>query len=84
MEADSSTFLHKHFFIHFLLLIIASCIIVSLNIDMQLEDYFYSLQGHSWAWKNKWLTEVLLHKGGRSLSVSMAILLVFLWGATFF
>lgn len=47
-----------------------------MNIDQLLADYFYALQGGKWQWKNLWLTETLLHKGGRSLSIVLAVALL--------
>ncbi|WP_049630858.1 phosphatase PAP2 family protein [Cellvibrio sp. pealriver] len=50
---------------------------------MRLADYVYSLQGHNWAWKNAWLLENVIHKGGRALSLLMALLLLIVALASF-
>src|SRR4051812_35112033 len=78
MLGDRSRFLRQHFFYPLFMLIAASAAIIAFNIDMRLEDYFYSLQGQSWAWKNAWLTDRVLHRGGRSLSISLAIIVLIL------
>ncbi len=50
---------------------------------MRLADYVYSLQGHNWAWKSAWLLENVIHKGGRALSLLMALLLLVVALASF-
>lgn len=73
MPNQPSKFFHCHLLYPLLALALISTCIVLLNIDQRLADYFYALQGGKWQWKNLWLTETLLHKGGRSLSIGLAV-----------
>ncbi len=84
MLGDRPRFLRQHFFYPFAILIVASAAIIAFNIDMRLEDYFYNLQGQSWAWKNAWLTDRLLHRGGRSASIFLGIIVLILLVASLF
>lgn len=43
------------------------------DIDRLLADYFYALQGNTWAWKTSWWAEEFFHKGGRTASLLVAI-----------
>ncbi len=53
-------------------LFIASLAITLWDADKVLADYFYALQGKTWAWKNIWWTEEFFHKGGRTASLLIA------------
>ncbi|RYY01573.1 MAG: PAP2 family protein [Gammaproteobacteria bacterium] len=76
MAINNSVFLRQHLLYPVLFLMAASFAIIHFNIDMRLEDYFYALQGHSWAWKNSWVAEALLHKGGRELSIFLGAIVI--------
>lgn len=54
------------------------------NIDQALADLIYQWEGNQWHFKNEWFTAILIHKGGKYLSIGilLAVLLAFL--ATFF
>lgn len=68
----------KNLFTHILYPLIAllglSSLILIYNLDERLADYFYAMQGGSWAWKNHWITEKVFHKGGRNLSIGFEII----------
>jgi membrane-associated PAP2 superfamily phosphatase len=51
---------------------------------VRLEDYFYKLQGHSWALKNAWIMDGVLHRGGRSLSIFFGVVVLVLVCASLF
>ena len=61
-----------------LLFLLAISVISFLNIDFTLTDFFYRLQGNSWAWKDTFLAQNVMHEGGKwlSLLMGMAILLL--------
>lgn len=73
-----------HFLYPFLGLVIASIVIVVGDLDRRLADFFYSMQGNSWAIKNTWLAETMFHKGGRALSLLFALILLSLVIASHF
>lgn len=59
-------------------LLLSSFYISSVDLDRGVADYFYSIQGYAWAWKDSWIAEDFFHKGGRSLSILLALLLLVL------
>jgi len=76
MALDNSVFLRQHLLYPLLFLMLVSAAIVAFNIDIRLEDYFYSLQGQSWALKNAWITDRVFHRGGRSVSISLGVIVL--------
>jgi membrane-associated PAP2 superfamily phosphatase len=74
----------SHFLLPLIGLIGISITIAATDVDMILADYFYSIQGYSWAWKNSWLAEEFFHKGGRALSILLALLLLVLLLTSYF
>jgi membrane-associated PAP2 superfamily phosphatase len=84
MTVSSKRFLASHFLIPLLSLAILSIAIDTADIDRLMADYFYAIQGNSWAWKDSWLTEVFFHKGGRSASIVLALISLVLLGLSFF
>lgn len=78
MMVNSSQFLRTHFFIPMLVLFVTSTLMAIGNVDRSLADYFYSLQGNSWTWKDSWIAENFFHKGGRAVSIFLALMLLVL------
>lgn len=50
------------------------------NTDPLIADYFYKIQGEAWVWKDSWITEAFFHKGGRALSILLALILLMIVG----
>lgn len=73
MTANHPRFFYIHAVYPFALLVVLSAAIHFFDIDRLVADYFYGLQGNSWAWKGSWLAERVLHQGGRSLSLLIAL-----------
>jgi membrane-associated PAP2 superfamily phosphatase len=46
------------------------------SFDLLLADVMFKIQGGSWAYRESWLLEQLLHRGGRSLSVAFGLLVL--------
>lgn len=78
MKANTGRFVRAHLFFPLLALLVTSAVISIGSIDRSLADYFYSLQGNSWAWKDTWIAEEFLHKGARAVSVVVALVLLLL------
>ncbi len=53
------------------------------GLDLQLADHIFTRGGNSWKWRNAWLTETVIHAGGRELVAAMALTLVAGIGASF-
>ena len=56
-----------------ILFLIAMSVFDSLNIDFTITDFVYHLQGNAWAWKDTYLTQDILHEGGKWLSLAMGL-----------
>lgn len=84
MTVSPNRFLASHFLIPLFSLAILSIAIELGDVDRLMADYFYAIQGNSWAWKDSWLTEVFFHKGGRSASIVLALISLVLLGLSFF
>jgi membrane-associated PAP2 superfamily phosphatase len=69
MPVNSPQFLPTHFIYPLAILIVLSTLINLLDIDKILADYLYHLQGNSWALRDSWITEHVLHRGGRTASL---------------
>ena len=54
------------------------------GLDLWLGRHFYNPELDLWPWRNAWLTEDLLHRGGRYLVVAMAMVIAGLFIGTFF
>lgn len=74
MVLISHKFLISHFLLPLFALAMVSIVIVTGDVDRMFADYFYALQGNSWAWKNSFTAEVIFHKGGRNLSLLLALI----------
>lgn len=70
------SFMVVHGLLPMLGLLVISIYISAADLDRSIADYFYSIQGNSWAWKESWITEDFFHKGGRSLSILLALALL--------
>lgn len=78
MPTTTRAFLITHVIYPLLALIILSVAINVLDIDKFFADYLYQLQGNSWAWKGSWLAEEVFHKGGRTASLLLALVIFIL------
>lgn len=60
-----------------ILLMLLFCCCYGFDIDFALANFWYQLQGQTWALQHHWLTEDVLHRGVRSVNqVVIAILLL--------
>jgi membrane-associated PAP2 superfamily phosphatase len=64
----------------FLLLVAAASLS---GLDLQLADRIYAWGGSTWKWRDAWLTETLIHSGGRDLIAAMALTLLTTIGMSF-
>ena len=60
------------------LFLLAMSVFSILNIDFTLADFLYRLQGNTWAWKEAFITQDILHKGGKWLSLAMGLAILLL------
>jgi membrane-associated PAP2 superfamily phosphatase len=58
-------------------------VIEFIGLDQTIADIMYQAQGNSWHLKNSWITAILIHKGGKYLSLTIALLVLLLWGMSY-
>ena len=61
--------LHRQVFVPLALLAVASILLIPLGGDRWLADHVYAAEGGYWALRDNFLTEHVLHTGGKTLSV---------------
>jgi len=66
------------------LLLCATLVVETFNVDARLADIFYSWEGDTWKFKNAWITAVLIHMGGKYLSIAFLLIVISLWISSFF
>ena len=73
MAVNVDKFLVVHLIYPLCALTILSMFILGFDIDAFIADYWYGVQGGTWAWKDRWLAEEFFHKGGRNTSLIFAL-----------
>lgn len=63
-----------HLGVPLMLVLLASAVIELLALDKHLASWIYQLEGGRWALRDHWLTNELLHTGGKRLSLLIALL----------
>jgi membrane-associated PAP2 superfamily phosphatase len=76
-------FIVAYLFLPLLVFFISLYLIALFLLDFQIADYLYRLQGEMWVLKEYWLTEDLIHKGGRTFSMLLALLLLLMIGSSY-
>lgn len=83
LAGDIQTFPWRRLALVPLLLFTLSVTTIELfSLDLRLADLLYQLEGHDWALRDNWITENLIHNGGRLLSFAFLFVLLLLWGLT--
>lgn len=60
--------LTSHFLRPLLLFVIVAGLFEFTHIDLWLADQLFHWSGDSWSWRDAWVTETLIHRGGRILA----------------
>jgi membrane-associated PAP2 superfamily phosphatase len=88
MSKALTTVATPHFYRNHLLLpvmaaICLSTILMGLQGDFMLADRLYALQGHAWTLKSHWITEMVIHQQGKSVSAAawLVVLAAWIWSA---
>ncbi|PPC75087.1 PAP2 family protein [Pokkaliibacter plantistimulans] len=58
--------------------VLAVLVISVFHLDRVVADALYWSEGHQWALKDSWITTTLIHKGGKNLSIAIAVVTFFL------
>lgn len=52
--------------------------------DLDIAQWLYQLENNQWQLRHAWLTDTLIHSGGRNLIIIMALTVIFKLGLTFY
>jgi membrane-associated PAP2 superfamily phosphatase len=80
---NSRRFYFTHLWIPLAVFIALAATLELSHLDLTLGQIFYHAEGDSWALKNHWLLEQVLHRGGRNLMVLMLVILLGTWSLSF-
>lgn len=69
----------KLFWIPVSLYIVLIIPIIGWDIDWQLANYWYQLEGNQWALRSSWLTQKILHDSAHDLAVGLYIIILILY-----
>lgn len=70
--------------ISWLIFLLATTIISAFNIDFIVTDWLYHIQGSAWVLKDGFITQDIIHQGGKNLSVTLGCLTLLLLVTSFF
>lgn len=74
LPSSRGDFLRRHLLLPLAALLLASVALMAGNGDQWLADLLYRAEGGQWALRDAWVTSDLLHRGGKHLSTSAAVL----------
>ena len=74
---DFDHFLKTHFIIPFSFFIIVFTGLEFSSLDLKISEHFYNSSLHLWPYKDTWLTQTVLHKGGQAFSKIMGGVVLF-------
>ncbi len=80
----SRLFIFSHILLPLILFSVSFFAIEYYHFDLYLADHIFAYGGDRWIYKDHWLLESLLHKGGRNLVASLLILNLILTLCSFF
>lgn len=78
--ARDERFHHAHFWLPLLAFAVLAVSLMLLHGDVWIADRLYAWQGHRWALKDAFLTQTLIHIGGRDLSTVAWLVAAAMWG----
>lgn len=83
MSVFRSPFLLTHAVLPAIALTLWSGVFMALGGDFAIADAVFSLQNHTWSFRESWLAVDVIHAGGRALSMCVWMLVVLVWACTF-
>jgi membrane-associated PAP2 superfamily phosphatase len=75
----TSRFWLFHLFLPLAVLIGLAAVFEFTDIDIRLSSHFYDAAARRWPWREEWLTEKVIHKGGRYFVYTLGVILLGLW-----
>lgn len=80
--SDSVKTYSKELMLLMTILFVLSLLIELFNIDRYIADHIYLAEGSHWQLKNAWVTAILIHKGGKYLSIFLLLIIFALFIAS--
>ena len=74
ISIDFERFIKTHFAIPLTLFMVVFFGLEFTSLDFQISKHFFNTTLHQWPYKQGWLTETIIHKGGQSFSKIMGVL----------
>ncbi len=76
-------FKEKSFWLALSLYIVLITPVLLWDIDWHLANFWYQSEGGSWALRNDWFTQTILHDGGHDLALALYVILLILYLCSF-
>ena len=76
-------FLRNHLWRPLAAFVIAALLLMGLHLDQSIADALYAMQGDAWRLKSGFLTQDILHEGGRRLVQGLWLATLLAWAASF-
>ncbi|MCK4841710.1 MAG: phosphatase PAP2 family protein [Methylococcales bacterium] len=73
-QIDFKHFIKTHFAIPFTLFVVIFSSLEFTPLDFHISEYFYNSTLKQWPYKNDWLAETIIHKGGQKFSKIMGVI----------
>jgi membrane-associated PAP2 superfamily phosphatase len=74
IQFNFKQFIKTHFVIPVTLFLVVFIGLEFTSLDYQISENFYNVSLHQWAFRNNWLAEGVLHKGGQAFSEIMGVI----------
>jgi membrane-associated PAP2 superfamily phosphatase len=79
ISIDTVSFIKNHFILPLIVLGLVVLCLEFTQLDVWFAQHFYNAELHQWPYRNGWLTQTILHKGGRYLVYVVGVGLLLSW-----
>ena len=76
---NKNRFLLYHFIIPLAVFLLFVCVLELTDLDVWLAGHFYDRRHNRWPYRDHWLTQTVIHKGGRYLVYGLGMVLLGSW-----
>jgi len=77
------SFIKNHLLLPLIALLVFMLCLEFTQLDVWLASHFYNTKLHQWPYREHWLTQTVLHKGGRYIVYAIGIVLLLCWLTAF-
>jgi membrane-associated PAP2 superfamily phosphatase len=79
ISPDTPNFIKNHLILPLIVLAMTMLCLEFTDLDIWLASHFYDAKHHRWPYRDGWLTQTVLHKGGRYLVYALGVGLLLFW-----